>query len=134
MEGEATAFAEGVFVTTKFAVLAAPTIVTTEAELFVKTGSLVPDVTESVSTICVPLGVAAFTCTMILKVIVFAAPEGTSGSVQLMLPVVVQVQAVLGLPRLFVSVNETNEVFAGNASVKTAFNASCGPLFVTVWT
>jgi hypothetical protein len=132
VDGEETALAEGVFVTAKFAIFAAPTIVSTVAELLVKTGSFVPEVTESVSTICVPLAVAAFTWTTIVNVMVFAAPEGTSGSVQLMLPVVVQVHAVLGLPRLLVSVKETNDVFAGKASVKTAFNASCGPLFVTV--
>ena len=55
----ATGFGEAVMVTDKFAVPEAATRTTAVAELFVRTGSVLPDVTDAVSTICVPVGVAA---------------------------------------------------------------------------
>jgi len=49
------------FVIAKLAVVAAPTIVSTVAELLARFGSFVPDVAEIVSVICVPVAVPTFT-------------------------------------------------------------------------
>lgn len=75
------------FVIAKSAVPAAPTRITTVALLFARFGSFVPDVIESVSTICVPLAVPVFTFTTRVKVAVPFAPEGISGFVQVIFPV-----------------------------------------------
>ena len=48
-------------VTTRSALVAAPTMVSTLAVLFARLGSLVPDETEAVSRICVPLTVPGIT-------------------------------------------------------------------------
>src|SRR5450755_4339292 len=87
----------------RFAVLAAPTIVRTVAVLFARTGSLVPEVAPSVSVICVPVAVPAFTLTATVNVAAPFAPEPTSGFVHWILPVpftagVVQVQPAAPKP------------------------------------
>ena len=125
-----TGFGEAVLVTTMFAVPAAPTPVNTLALLFARFGSVVPEVTLSVSRICVPLTAAAFTFTCTLKVAT-AAPLATNGLVQVMFPDaptagVVQAQPAAG-------VIEKKVVLAGTASLKTALTAASGPLLVTVW-
>src|SRR5271154_7373980 len=77
------------FVTARLAVVAAPTIVSTVAELFVSVGSFVPEVTESVSVICVPVAVPRLTVTTTVNVVTPDAPEGTSASLQVITPAVV---------------------------------------------
>ena len=71
-------------VTTRSALVAEPTMVNTLAVLFARLGSLVPDETEAVSKICVPLTVPGITCTTNVKLP--AAAFATSGSVQLIFP------------------------------------------------
>jgi len=56
-----TGFGEAVLVTAILALVAEPTRVRTLAVLFVRFGSLVPDETEAVSRICVPLTVPGIT-------------------------------------------------------------------------
>ena len=104
------------------------TSVFTVAVLFARLLSLTPELTESVSLMVVPLGVATPTWTTSVKV------ESTfmlfDGKVQEIFPPdptagVVHVQ-VPG------DVRETNVVFDGMASLKTRFKADCGPLLFTV--
>ena len=100
----------------------------TVAVLFARLLSLTPELTESVSLMVVPLGVAIPTWTTSVKVestfMSFdgsvqetAPPEPTAG--------VVHVQA----PG---DAKETNVVLAGMASLKTTFKADCGPLLFAV--
>lgn len=112
---------------------AAATMTTAVAELFVRLGSFVPDATEIVSAICVPLGAAGFTATITVRVAAPADPEGTSGFVQLMVPLVptagvVQLHPVASAPERLI---DWYVVFAGIGSLMVALTASCGPLFVT---
>src|SRR5690242_1899645 len=124
-----TGLGDAEFVTVRSALLAAATNTSAVAELLVSVGSVVPEVTETVSEICVPLTVPAPTVTTTVNVVVPDAPDGTSGFVQLMLPTVVQFQPAAPAPE---GVTETSVVFAGIASLSTAFKASNGPAFVTV--
>ena len=71
----------------RLAVVAAPTIVSTVAELFARLGSLVPVVADIVSVICVPDAVAAFTWTATVNVAAPDAPDGTLAFVQVITPV-----------------------------------------------
>jgi hypothetical protein len=82
-----TGLGEATFVIVRLAVFAAPTIVRTVAVLFARFGSFVPDVTDTVSAICVPVTVPPFTCTTTVNVVVPEAPVGTSASVQVITPV-----------------------------------------------
>src|ERR1700693_3319703 len=100
------------------------TSVFTVAVLFARLLSLIPELTESVSLMVVPLGVATATWTTNVKV------ESTfmslDGRVQEMFPPaptagVVQVQAAG-------EAKETKVVLAGMASLKTTFTPDCGPL------
>ena len=59
----------------RLAVVAAPTIVSTVAELFARLGSLVPEVADIVSVICVPDVVAMFTWTPTVNVAAPDAPD-----------------------------------------------------------
>lgn len=115
-------------VTAIFAEAGLATRVLTVAVLFARLLSLTPELTESVSLIVVPLGVATPTWTTSVKVestfMLFDGrvqeifpPEPTAG--------VVHVQAAG-------DASETNVVLDGIASLKTTFNADCGPLLFTV--
>src|ERR1700691_5261967 len=118
-----------VCVSERFAVFAAAISTVAVAELFVRFGSFVPDVIVSMSMIWVPIVVPEMTLTTTVKVVVPFAPEGTSGFEQLMLPVLVHVQPAAPAPE---ATMDWNVVFAGIASLKTAFTASKGPPLVTV--
>ena len=116
------------FVTAMFAEAGLATRVFTVAVLFARLLSLTPELTESVSLIVVPLGVATPTWTTSVKV------ESTFGSfegrVQEILPLaptagVMQVQAAG-------DAKETKVVLDGMASLKTTFTAGWGPLLFTV--
>ena len=126
-----TGFGVPEFVTDRFAVPVAPTIVRTVAELLARFGSFVPEVAETVSAICVPVGVAAATVTTTVKVAAPEAPGATSGFVQVITPPdgAGQVQPADPAPE---TTMDTNVVFAGIGSISEALTASCGPLFVTV--
>src|SRR5271163_3807290 len=80
-----TGLGVAVIVTTMLALVAEPTRVKTLAVLFARFGSLVPDETEAVSRICVPLTVPGTTVTTNVKVPTAALAR--SGFVQLILPV-----------------------------------------------
>jgi hypothetical protein len=82
-----TGLGEPTLVISKLAVFAAPTMVKTVAELFVSIGSLVSDVAEIVSAICVPVAVPPLTFTTTVNVVAPGAPTGMSALVQLMTPV-----------------------------------------------
>ena len=103
------------------AVPAAATRTIAVAELFARFGSFVPDVTESVSMIWVPLGTPDTTFTTTVNVVLPLGPASTSGFEHIMPPVVVHVQPAAPLPEAAI---DWNVVFAGIASLKTAFNAS----------
>jgi hypothetical protein len=115
-------------VTAMFAEAGLATRVFTVAVLFARLLSLMPELTESVSLMVVPLGVATATWTTSVKV--ESAFMAFDGKVQEIFPPdptagVVHVQ-VPG------DVRETNVVFDGMASLKTRFKADCGPLLFTV--
>ena len=115
-------------VTAMFAEAGLATRVFTVAVLFARLLSLVPELTESVSLMVVPLGVATPTWTTSVKV--ESAFMLFDGKVQEIFPPdptagVVQVQ-VGG------DAKETKVVLAGMASLKTTFRADCGPLLFTV--
>ena len=74
-----------VFVSVTYAELAEPTTVVAVAVLFVRLGSVVPEVIFAVSTICVPKVVPAFTVTASVKVP--NARSAKSGLVQVIKPV-----------------------------------------------
>ena len=104
------------------------TKVFTVAVLFARLLSLMPELTESVSLMVVPLGVATPTWTTSVKVesafMLFDGkvqeifpPDPTAG------PVHVQAAG---------DARETNVVLDGIASLKTTFRADCGPLLFTV--
>src|ERR1700682_897894 len=104
------------------------TKVFTVAVLFARLLSLMPELTESVSLMVVPLGVPTPTWTTSVKVeSVFMAfdgkvqeifpPDPTAGVVHVQVPG---------------DVRETNVVLDGIASLKTTFRADCGPLLFTV--
>lgn len=119
---------DAVLVTARSACVAVPTVVMTVAVLFAKFGSLVPEVTSSTSTICVPLVVPFPTCTTTVKLTF--PPLAKSGFVQDIVPVpptagVAQVQPATLLI-------DSKTVFAGMPSLKTTLTASSGPLFVIV--
>ena len=104
------------------------TRVFTVAVLLARLLSLTPELTESVSLMVVPLGVAAPTWTT--KVKVESTFMSFAGSVQEIFPPdptagVLHVQAA-GEAR------DTNVVLAGMASLNTTFKADCGPLLFTV--
>ena len=104
------------------------TRVFTVAVLFARLLSLMPELTESVSLMVVPLGVATPTWTTSVKV--ESAFMLFDGKVQEIFPPdptagLVHVQAA-GDAR------ETNVVLDGIASLKTTFRADCGPLLFTV--
>src|SRR5271155_1985990 len=80
-----TVFEAATLVRVTSAEVAEPTTVATVAELFAKFGSLLPDVMLSVSTICVPKVVPAFTCTATTKLPV--ASPAKLGFVQVIVPV-----------------------------------------------
>lgn len=129
-----TGFGDAEFVIVRSAEFAAATMTTAVAELFARLGSFVPEATDTVSAICVPLTVAGLTVTTTVKVVVPDAPEGTSGFVQLIAPVpptdgVLQLQPVAPAPE---SAMDWKVVFAGICSLAVAFTASCGPALVTV--
>ena len=116
-----------VFVMARSALVDTPTVVIAVAELFARLGSVVPEDTLSTSTICVPLVVPDTTVTTTVKG--ETLETATSGLVHEIVPVpptagVVQVQPAA-------EVIDWKVVFAGMASVKTAFTASRGPLLVT---
>lgn len=125
----ATGLGAAVCVMERSAVPAAATSTTAVAVLFARFGSFVPDVTEAVSMICVPLGTPETTFTTTVNAVLPPEPDGTSGFEQIMLPTVVHVQPAAPLPEATI---DWNVVFAGIASLKTAFSASYGPLFATV--
>jgi hypothetical protein len=115
-------------VTAMFAEAGLATRVFTVAVLFARLLSLMPELTESVSLMVVPLGVPTPTWTTSVKVeSVFMAfdgkvqeifpPDPTAGVVHVQVPG---------------DVRETNVVFDGMASLKTRFKADCGPLLFTV--
>jgi hypothetical protein len=116
------------FVTAMSADAGVATRVLTVAVLFARLLSLIPELTESVSLMVVPLGVATPTWTTSVKV------ESTfmslDGRVQEIFPPdptagVVHVQAAG-------DAKETKVVLDGMASLKTTFMADCGPLLFTV--
>src|ERR1700693_4043142 len=124
----ATVDGAAVLVTAMSAEAVIATSVFTVAVLFARLLSLMPELTESVSLMVVPLGVAAPTWTTSVKV------ESTfmsfDGRVQVIFPPdptvgVMHVQAA-GEAR------ETNVVLAGMASLKITFKADCGPLLFPV--
>src|SRR5271163_5135118 len=80
-----TGLGVAVIVTTMLALVAEPTRVKTLAVLFARFGSFVPDETEAVSRICVPLTVPGTTVTTNVNVPV--AAFATVGLVQVILPV-----------------------------------------------
>ena len=84
-EPATTVFEAAVLVSVRYAEAAAPTTVVAVAELFARLGSLVPEVTLAVSTICEPNVVAALTVTASRNV-----PEAwfaMSGLLQVSVPV-----------------------------------------------
>jgi hypothetical protein len=104
------------------------TRVFTVAVLFARLLSLMPELTESVSLMVVPLGVPTPTWTTSVKVeSVFMAFDG---KVQEIFPP----DPTAGVTHVQVpgDVRETNVVFDGMASLKTRFKADCGPLLFTV--
>src|ERR1700730_8986907 len=108
--------------------VAEPTVICTVAVLFARFGSLVPEVASMVLVITVPTAVPALTFTASVNVPVAAL--ATSGLVQLMLPVPLTAGVEQAQPAG--NARDWNVVFAGTASLNTAFTASRGPLFVTV--
>ena len=114
-------------VTARLALVAVPTIVVTLAELLARLGSLVPEVTEATSVICVWLVVPALTCTT--RVNEAFAPLATNGFVQLIFPVAPTAGVVHVHPAG--ADKDWKVVLAGMASLKTALIAAIGPLFVT---
>jgi hypothetical protein len=113
-----------------------PTIVCTVAELLARFGSLVFEVAEIVSVICVPFAVPAFTCATTVKVAAPLAPDGMSASVQVITPDaptagVAQDQPAAPAPEMAM---DWKFVLAGTTSVIVALIPSTGPLFITVWT
>ena len=115
-------------VTAMFAEAGLATRVFTVAVLLARLLLSTPELTESVSLMVVPLGVAAPTWTTSVKeddtfmsfdgkVQEIFPPDPTAG--------VVHVQAAG-------DASETNVVLVGIASLKTTFNADCGPLLFTV--
>jgi hypothetical protein len=115
-------------VTAMFAEAGLATRVFTVAVLFARLLSLMPELTESVSLMVVPLGVATPTWTTSVKVeSTFMAFDGKVQEIFPPAPTagVVHVQAAG-------DVRETNVVLVGMASLKTTFTADCGPLLFTV--
>src|SRR5580692_6809161 len=91
-----------------------PTRVKTLAVLFARFGSLVPDETDAVSRICVPLTVPGTTVTSNVKVP--TAALATSGFGQLILPVPPTAGVVQDQPGA--TARELNVVLPGTASMK----------------
>lgn len=118
-----------VLVSVRYADVAEPTMLIAVAVLFDRLGSLVPEVTLATSTICEPNVVPELTVTATLKDPLAAL--ATSGFVQVMTPVD-KIFALLLQVHPAGGVMEEKVVFAGTASLKTAFTAGNGPLFVTV--
>jgi hypothetical protein len=104
-------------------------MVTTVAELLAKFGSFVPEVIVATSTICVWFTVPALTVTTTVNWLLF--PFAMSGFVQEIFPVLPTAGVAQFHPEGIVM--DWKVVFVGIASAKTAFSASKGPLFVTVW-
>src|SRR5271156_177249 len=98
------------------ALVAEPTRVKTLAVLFARFRSLVPEETEAVSRICVPLTVPGTTVAM--NVNVPTAALATLGFVQLILPVAPTAGAVQDQPGA--TAKDVNVVLAGTASVNVA--------------
>jgi len=114
------------FDTTRFDWVLRATTSVAVALLFARLGSVIAEVTEAVSLICVPAAVNAFTFNTTVNV---EEPGAKLASVQLMVPVapiagVVHVQPV-GV------VIDWKVVFVGVVSVMLAVVAVLGPLFVT---
>src|SRR4030081_2279669 len=115
-------------VTAIFAEAGLATRVFTVAVLFARLLSLMPELTESVSLMVVPLGVATPTWTTSVKVErMFMAFDG---KVQETFPPAPTAGVVHVQPAGVV--RETNVVLVGMASLKTRFKADCGPLLFTV--
>lgn len=120
---------DAVLVTAKSACVAVPTVVMAVAVLFARLGSFVPEVMLLTSTICVPLVVPFPTCTTTVKLTF--PPLAKSGFLQDIVPVPPTEGVVQVHPATLLMDSKT--VFAGMPSLKTAFTASSGPLFWTVW-
>src|ERR1700722_3312092 len=117
---------EATLVTIRSASVAVATISAAVAVLFVVFGSLVAELTVTVSLIAVPAGVPAVTLRITGKL---ADPTAKLGLVQLIVPALPTVGRVQDHP-LGIGVNETKVVFAGVTSVKVAVLAALGPPLV----
>jgi hypothetical protein len=128
LEPDATVDGAAELVTAMFADAGLATSVFTVAVLFARLLSATPELTESVSLMVVPLGVATPTWTTNVKVErTFMAFDGRVQEIFPPAPTtgVVHVQAAG-------DAKETNVVLEGMASLKTRFTADCGPLLFTV--
>lgn len=105
------------------------TRVFTVAVLFARLLSLMPELTESVSLMVVPLGVATPTWTTSVKV--ESAFMAFDGKVQERFPPA-PTAGVVHVQPAGEDVRETNVVLVGMASLKTTFTAESGPLLFTV--
>ena len=118
-----TGFGLAEFVTPRSACPAVATPISTLVDLSLVFLSNVAEAAVAVSVIIVPEAVPAFTLTTTGKVL--DEPGATLGFVQLIDPAVVQLHPA------GTGVNDTNVVFAGNASVKVALMQLLGPPLVT---
>jgi hypothetical protein len=117
----ATKLGDAEFVVIRSACVAVATTSAAVALLFVPTGSVIAELTFTVSFTAVPAGALAITFTT--NVMVAGAPGARLGSVQIS---VASVQVHPAGP-----FNDTADVFAGSASVRVTEVAVLGPLFVT---
>jgi hypothetical protein len=118
-----TGFGVPVFVSAKSACPAVATTVVTVATLFDGFGSVVAADTFAVSVMIVPEGTAAPTLTTTVKVV--DAPLANVGIVQ-----EIEAPEQVQPPVPDVAATDTNEVFAGSASVNATVLDVPGPLFV----
>jgi hypothetical protein len=123
----ATDDTEGEFVAIRSACVAVATTSADVALLFAVLGSVVEELTVTVSLIAVPAAVPAVTFTTTGKL---AVPAAKLGFVQEIVPAAPTVGSVHDHP-LGIGANDTNVVFGGVLSVKVALVATLGPLLVT---
>lgn len=123
-----TVGAAATFVSVRYADVVVPTTVVAVAVLFVRFGSVVPEVMFATSTICVPNCVPAFTVTA--KLNDPSARDAKSAFVHVTSPVD-KIDAVELHAHPVGGVIEEKVVLFGIASLNTAFSASNGPAFPT---
>jgi hypothetical protein len=122
----ATELGDAEFATTRFACVFEATTSVAVALLLARFGSVMAELTEAVSLICVPAAVPAVTFKTTVNV---EEPGAKLGSVQLIVPVAPIAGVVHDQPAGIVI--DWNVVLAGVVSVMLAVVAVLGPLFVT---